>query len=118
MVADLSKNPLKEGEQLNLTRYSYGGVMQAHVAVELMKKGYKDDNLILIARPTEDDSPLMKNFQEYEKAGKLGQIIRNDIPGDHFSNPNGIIEYTQGAWQNRKDSGPHFDLARPGAEAD
>lgn len=112
IVEDLHKNPLKEGEQLNLTGYSYGAVLQEHVAIALAEKGYKIDNLILIGSPTEDGSQLMGKLQELQKAGKIGQIIRHDIPGDKLSNPSGPGEYMEGAVQNSGD-GPHFDLARP-----
>src|SRR5690606_30680837 len=47
MVNDLKNNPLKDGEQLNLTGYSYGSVLQEHLAIALADKGIKIDNLIL-----------------------------------------------------------------------
>jgi hypothetical protein len=111
IVTDLTKNPLKEGEQLNLTGYSYGAVAQAHIAVALAEKGYKVDNLILIGSPTSDDSQLMNKVNELVKAGKIGQVIRHDIPGDKLSNPKGDL--VPGGVQNSNDQGPHFDLARP-----
>ncbi|MDC8100615.1 hypothetical protein [Chryseobacterium rhizosphaerae] len=40
IMNDLKKNPLKEGEQLNLTGYSYGSVLQEHLAIGLADKGY------------------------------------------------------------------------------
>lgn len=113
IVEDLHKNPLKEGEQLNLTGYSYGAVLQEHVAIALIEKGYKIDNLILIGSPTEQGSQLMGKLEELQKAGKIGQIIRHDIPGDKLSNPKNSAEYMEGAVQNATDAGPHFDLARP-----
>jgi hypothetical protein len=113
VVTSLTKEPLKEGQQLNLAGYSYGAVMQEHVALDLVKQGYKVSNLVLIASPTEDESPLMKELEEDVKSGKIGQIIRYNIPGDHLSDPKNMFEYIYGAWQNRKDEGHHFDLARP-----
>jgi hypothetical protein len=87
--------------------------MQEHVALELINKGYKVSNLVLIASPTEDESTLMKELQEKVKSGNIGKIIRYNIPGDHLSDPKNMFEYMYGAWQNRKDEGHHFDLARP-----
>ena len=69
---------MEKGEQLNLTGYSYGAVLQAYATIELIKKGYKVDNLILIASPTMDNSQLMKTLEQYQKECKLGQIIRKD----------------------------------------
>ncbi|MHA6698047.1 RHS repeat-associated core domain-containing protein [Chryseobacterium sp. A321] len=69
IINDLSKNPLKDGEQLNLTGYSYGAVLQEHLAIGLADKGYKIDNLILIGSPTSDGSDLMTKLQEYQEAG-------------------------------------------------
>jgi RHS repeat-associated protein len=120
IVADISKRPLAEGEQLNMAGYSYGGVLQAHATVELIKKGYKVDNLILIASPTMDDSELMKTLQQYQKEGKLGQIIRKDIEGDDLSNPKSEIQFLNGIMQGgfEGDNAHHFDMARPGAKTD
>lgn len=100
--------------------YSYGAVLQAHATVELIKKGYKVDNLILIASPTMDNSDLMKTLQQYQKEGKLGQIIRKDIEGDDLSNPKSEKQYLNGIKQGavEGDDAHHFDMARPGAEAD
>lgn len=111
---------MAEGEQLNMAGYSYGAVLQAHATVELIKKGYKVDNLILIASPTMDNSDLMKTLQQYQKEGKLGQIIRKDIEGDDLSNPKSEKQYLNGIKQGavEGDDAHHFDMARPGAEAD
>jgi RHS repeat-associated protein len=113
IVNDITSKPLAEGEQLNLAGYSYGSVVQANVAIALINKGYKVDNLVLIGSPTEEGSQLMESLIGFEKEGKIGKIIRKDIPGDHLSNPSGELEFIYGGFQNRKDSGPHFDLARP-----
>ncbi len=112
IINDLKKNPLPEGEQLNLSGYSYGAVLQAQLAIGLVEKGYKVDNLILIGSPTSDDSDLMKTLKQYESEGKIGKIIRHDIPRDHLSNPESEWEFYKGGIQNRNDDGPHFDLAR------
>ncbi len=111
IIADLAAKPLTEGEQLNLTGYSYGSVLQAHVALTLSEKGYKVDNLILVG------SPIPTNSELYQKLSKVTNIIREDIPNDKLSNPSSNTKYFKGAIQNSGD-GPHFDLARPGAEAD
>jgi pimeloyl-ACP methyl ester carboxylesterase len=122
IINDLSKNPLKDGEQLNLTGYSYGAVLQEHLAIGLADKGYKIDNLILIGSPTSDGSDLMTKLQEYQEAGKIGNIIRHDIEGDLLSNPKSEGQFIRGGIQNSflgdGDNGAHFDLARPGKAAD
>ena len=120
IVDDITSRPLKKGEQLNMAGYSYGAVLQAHATVELIKKGYKVDNLILIASPTSDNSDLMKTLQQYKKDGKLGNIIRKDIEGDDLSNPDGLRQYLNGIKQGavEGDDAHHFDMARPGEEAD
>ena len=48
----------------------------------------------------------------------IGNIIRVDIEGDLLSNPADALDFIQGAFQNSSDSGPHFDLARPGSDVD
>ena len=106
-------NPLKEGEQLNLGGYSYGSVLQAQVALKLADSGTKVDNLILIGCPISTDSELYKQLSENKN---IGNIIRFDIPNDKLSNPSSILEYMEGAIQNIGDDGPHFSLARPGAD--
>ncbi|MDR6545175.1 pimeloyl-ACP methyl ester carboxylesterase [Chryseobacterium rhizosphaerae] len=122
IMNDLKKNPLKEGEQLNLTGYSYGSVLQEHLAIGLADKGYKIDNLILIGSPTSDGSDLMNKLQEYHEAGKIGKIIREDIKGDNLSNPKSEGQFIKGGIQNSPlgdgNDGAHFDLARPGKETD
>lgn len=111
-VKDVVSN-LKEGKQLNLIGYSYGSVIQAYTAIDLIQQGYKVDNLVLIGSPISDGSTTMDILTRYQSEGKIGKIIRYDIPGDHLSNPSNELEFIYGGWQNRKDSGPHFDLARP-----
>ncbi|WP_221405140.1 RHS repeat domain-containing protein [Apibacter adventoris] len=123
IINDLKKNPLPEGEQLNLAGYSYGAVMQAQLAIGLVEKGYKVDNLILIGSPTSDNNDLMKTLKGYEAEGKIGKIIRHDIKGDYLSNPKNEWEFIKGGAQSLQgigegDDAPHFDLARPGKEAD
>ena len=89
--------------------------LQAQVALRLADKGIKVDNLILIGSPISDQSPLYKEITDNPKIGK---VIRNDIAGDKLSNPKTEGRYIEGGVQNSSDKGPHFDLARPGAEAD
>lgn len=111
-VSDVVSN-LKEGKQLNLIGYSYGSVIQAYTAIELIKKGYTITNLVLIGSPISDGSTTMNILNKYQSEGKIGKIIREDLLGDHLSNPANDLEFIVGGFQNRKDSGPHFDLARP-----
>jgi hypothetical protein len=87
-------------------------VLQAHVALGLSEKGYKVDNLVLLGSPIETGSEL------FQKLTKVTNVIREEIPNDKLSNPSGTLEYYNGAVQNSSDAGPHFDLARPGIEAD
>jgi hypothetical protein len=118
IVNDLMCQPLQNGEQLNLAGYSYGAVLQAYVALELVERGVKIDNLILIGSPTPDDSPLYKSLMKAKQEGLIGNVIRDDIKGDLFSNPSNDLIYMGGTIQNSFDSGKHFDLARPGEKAD
>lgn len=118
IMADLTKNPLAEGEQLNLTGYSYGSVLQAHVALALNEKGIKVDNLILVGSPISSKSELFK------AVSKITNVIREDIQGDKLSNPPSNLGYMGGGIESAPapvgegDAAHHFDLARPGAEAD
>jgi RHS repeat-associated protein len=109
----LADNPLKEGEQFNLAGYSYGSVLQAQAALKLANDGVVVDNLVLIGSPISDDSKL---YQQLSGNKNIKNIIRIDIPTDKLSNPESLMEFIQGGWQNRNDSGPHFDLARPGTD--
>ncbi len=113
---NLKSNPLAEGEQLNLGGYSYGSVLQAQVALKLADEGTVVDNLVLIGSPISDDSSLYKQLSGNEN---IKNIIRVDIEGDLLSNSS-FLEYMGGAAQVlfMGDDAPHFDLARPGAEAD
>ncbi|MEM8846839.1 MAG: RHS repeat-associated core domain-containing protein, partial [Bacteroidota bacterium] len=117
--ANMANSPLEEGEQFNLAGYSYGSVLQAQVALRLANDGQYIDNLILIGSPISDNSDLMDQLQGNEN---IGNVIRVDIDGDLLSNPKDILEFIQGGIQNRdapnNGTGPHFDLARPGDEAD
>ncbi|MEM6737354.1 MAG: RHS repeat-associated core domain-containing protein, partial [Bacteroidota bacterium] len=119
---NLTYNPLAEGEQFNLAGYSYGSVLQAQAALQLANDGQYIDNLILIGSPIADDSDL---FDQLSNNENIGNVLRVDIEGDLLSNPQDIWEYLGGARQNgpelfggQGDNGPHFDLARPGAEID
>jgi RHS repeat-associated protein len=122
IVNDLAAKPLGEGEQLNLAGYSYGRVLQAHVAIALADKGIKVDNLSLIGSPIADDSELMGTLKKYKTEGKIGEIQRVDIEGDQLSNPSSEWEYIKGGATSsplgQGDDAEHFDLARPGKAAD
>ena len=120
ILTDLKNNPLEDGEQLNLAGYSYGSVLQAHVAIALADKGVKVDNLSLIGSPISDNSDLMGTLKEYQESGKIGGIQRIDIEGDNFSNPKSNSQYLKGIYDAaiESDDHAHFDLARPGAVAD
>ncbi len=119
---NLKANPLQDVEQLNLVGYSYGAVLQAHLAIGLTELGHKVDNLVLIGSPTSDDSPLMKTLQGLVKDGKIGKIIRHGIEGDYLSNLKSQIDFLKGGIQNSPlgdgNDGAYFDLARPGSQAD
>jgi hypothetical protein len=65
--------------------------------------------------PIPDGSDL---FNELSNNKNIGNVIRLDIEGDLLSNPDGILEFLEGAFQNSSDDGPHFDLARPGSDVD
>lgn len=114
----LKDNPLAEGEQMNMIGYSFGSVMSAQVALRLAEKGQVIDNLVLIGSPISDKSNLYKELKENKN---IKNVIRYDIPGDYLSNPQDIYDWIKGAKQNRgKDDANHhhFDLARPGSDAD
>ncbi|XLS30004.1 RHS repeat-associated core domain-containing protein [Flavobacteriaceae bacterium M23B6Z8] len=111
---NLADSPLEEGEQFNLAGYSYGSVLQAQVALRLANDGQYIDNLILIGSPISDKSKLFKQLEDNEN---IGNVIRVDIEGDLLSNPQDVWEFIKGGKQNSSDDGPHFDLARPGEEA-
>jgi pimeloyl-ACP methyl ester carboxylesterase len=111
----LKNNPLAEGEQMNMIGYSFGSVMQAQVALRLAEKGQVIDNLVLIGSPISDKSNLYNQLKENKN---IKNVIRYDIPGDYLSNPQDIYDWIKGARQNSSDDGKHFDLARPGSDAD
>ncbi len=106
---------MKEGEQLNLGGYSYGSVLQAHIALSLADKGIKVDNVVLIGSPISDKSDIYKELTTHNN---IANVIREDIPSDKLSNPQTEGDYMEGGEQNSSDEGYHFDLARPGEEAD
>ena len=106
---------LKEGEQFNLAGYSYGSVLQAQIALKLAKSGQVIDNLILIGSPISSDSEL---FKELSGNKNIKKILRYDLEGDKLSNPKDVFDFIMGGVENRKDSGHHFDAARPGKESD
>lgn len=111
------QSSLKSGKkcQLNLCGYSYGSVLMAHVAFKLADKGIVINNLILVGSPISSSSGL---FSELSNNANIKKVIRHDIPNDKLSNPEDKWEFLAGAKQNSDDSGPHFDLARPGKETD
>ena len=119
IVADLAQHPLKEGEQLNLSGYSYGSVLQANVALRLADMGIKVDNLILIGSPISDKSEL---YNALTNNKNIGKVVRQDIKGDLLSNPKSESDFIKGGKQNsdpkNTGEGPHYDNARPGAATD
>lgn len=119
IVADLAQHPLKEGEQLNLSGYSYGSVLQANVALRLADMGIKVDNLILIGSPISDKSEL---YNALTNNKNIGKVVRQDIKGDLLSNPKSESDFIKGGKQNSDPKnigeGPHYDYARPGAATD
>ncbi len=108
--ADLAKNPLKEGEELNLAGYSYGSVLMSHVTLKLSDEGIKVSNLVLVGSPISSESELFKSLS------KVTNVTREDIPGDKLSNPKQGTLLIDGARQNsdpeKIGEGPHYDLAR------
>lgn len=108
---NIANNPLEEGEQFNLVGYSYGSVLQSHVALRLANKGTYIDNLVLIGSPVSSDSDLFKSLK---KNKNIGNVIRVDIEGDLLSDPQDVYDFLKGGSQNSSDEGAHFDLARPG----
>lgn len=122
ILNDLKMYPLQRQQQLNLVGYSYGAVMQVHIATKLISIGYKINNLVLIGSPTSDSSEVIKTLQNFIKEKKLGRIIREDIPNDKLSNPENFFDFVEGGYENsplgKGDEGEHFDLARPGKETD
>lgn len=114
IVSNIQNSPLSQGEQLNLAGYSYGSVLQAHVALKLANSGKKVDNLILIGSPISSESELFKTLSSNKNIGK---VIRIDIKNDLLSNPKDILTFIKGGQQNSDPNntgdGPHFDLARP-----
>ena len=112
IVADFHKRPLASADKLVLIGYSYGSVIQSHVALKLHRMGYRVANLVLVG------SPIPSTSQLYQALIKITQVERVNIPGDKLSNPTSDIQYFEGGQQNSSDDGPHFDLARPGAAAD
>jgi pimeloyl-ACP methyl ester carboxylesterase len=111
---NLKDNPLAEGEQLNLAGYSYGSVVQAHAALELADQGKKINNLILIGSPISTDSDLYKELSNHEN---IGNVIRVNIDKDFLSDSKGM-DFLKGVLQNLGIDGAHFDMARPGKDAD
>ncbi|PWJ57065.1 RHS repeat-associated protein [Dyadobacter jejuensis] len=115
IIQNIQNSPLRVGEQLNLIGYSYGSVLQAHVALKLANSGHKIDNLVLVGSPISNDSELYKTLISQKNIGK---VIRYDIPGDKLSNPKSLLDFIQGGRQNGDPNnigaGSHFDLARPG----
>lgn len=112
---DLANTPLGNGEQFNLMGYSYGSVLQAHVALKLANSGQKIHNVILVGSPISSNSRLFKQLSRHKN---IGNVLRIDNPGDLLSDPKDILEFIEGARQNgdptNSGEGPHFDLARPG----
>jgi hypothetical protein len=68
----------------------------------------------LIGSPISSNSEL---YQDLSGHKNIGNVIRVDIDGDFLSDPKGM-EVLKGVFQNLGIDGAHFDLARPGKEAD
>lgn len=115
ILSNIQNNPLAEGEQFNLMGYSYGSVLQAHVALRLAEAGHKIDNLVLIGSPISTKSELYKSLTSNKN---IGQVLRYDISGDKLSNPKSVLDFINGGRQNSDPNntgvGAHYDLARPG----
>jgi RHS repeat-associated protein len=110
--ADLAKNKLADGEQLNLIGYSYGSVLQAHVALRLANSGQVVDNVFLVGSPISDKSQLYKDLKDNKNIKNVQHI---NIKDDLLSNPKDVLTFIEGMRQSHKnDNAPHLDLARPG----
>jgi hypothetical protein len=66
-------------------------------------------------------------YKQLSNTPNIKNIIRQDIPGDKLSNPNSVIDFVIGGtqaipvpvpWFFKGDNAHHFDLARPGSQAD
>ncbi len=107
---DLQKNPLAEGEQLNLSGYSTGSVIMAQSALKLAQEGYVIDNLILIGSPIAEDSEL---FKQLSTNANIKNIIRIDIEGDDVRDLNKGGSIWSALWNFLKkgEDHPHFKYA-------
>lgn len=97
IVADFHKRPLTPADKLVLIGYSYGSVVQSHVALKLHRMGYRVANLVLVG------SPIPSNSQLYQALTKITQVERVNIPGDKLSNPTSAMQYFEGGqlrWSN------------------
>lgn len=79
---DLQSNPLKNGEQFNLTGYSMGSVVVAQSALILADKGQRIDNLVLIGSTIDPKSSLGQALSEYQGNGKIGKVIYLNTTSD------------------------------------
>lgn len=112
ILTDLLVYPLTIYDRLVLIGYSYGSVIQAHVTLKLSQMGHKVSSLVLVGSPIPSGSYL------FQRIKMVANVIRKDIPGDMLSNPSNAFQFFEGAKQNSDDSGPHFDMARPGIKTD
>ena len=101
---DLVKNPLKKGEQFNLSGYSTGSVIMAQAALMLANGGTSIDNLILIGTSIKEDSDL---YKELKNNPNIKNIIRIDIDGDNVQEGLGALP----SFLIEGDEHPHFKFA-------
>ena len=103
--SDIENNPLKEGEQFNLSGYSTGSVIMAQAALMLANEGHTIDNLVLIGSPITKGSKLYEELQGNEN---IKNIIRVDIDDDDVQT---ITPLTLGRFLLMGDDHPHFKYA-------
>lgn len=84
IITDLKNNPLEDGEQFNLSGYSYGSVLMAQASIKMLNDGQIDhiDNLILIGTPINRESPLGQQLAKLEEEGKIGKVHYENAKDD------------------------------------
>ena len=107
---DLLRNPLKKGEQFNISGYSTGSVVMAQVALHLANEGKVIDNLILIGSPISNYSEL---WDKLKNNINIKNIIKIDIEGDNvaIANEGGSKLGLMFSFFTKGNDHPHFKFA-------
>jgi RHS repeat-associated protein len=90
IVADLSANPLKPGEQMNIVATSQGTVSAAQAAISMLEDptkyglevGFTIDNLVLAGSPIDNDSKLYQKLEDLKKQGKIKNIQYDEFQAE------------------------------------